>query len=104
MNILVINAGSSSLKYQLLDPASQQVLAKVSHRTPAPDPAGPPASGGGHPRGGGHDRELGAAGGVRHCGQVAAGPLGGTIITDSRTSGNIKLWSPSKYLSILKGE
>ena len=28
MNILVINAGSSSLKYQLLDPASQQVLAK----------------------------------------------------------------------------
>ena len=28
MNILVINAGSSSLKYQLLDPDSQQVLAK----------------------------------------------------------------------------
>ena len=28
MNILVINAGSSSLKYQLLDPANQQVLAK----------------------------------------------------------------------------
>ena len=28
MNILVINAGSSYLKYQLLDPASQQVLAK----------------------------------------------------------------------------
>ena len=28
MNILVINAGSSSLKYQLLNPESQQVLAK----------------------------------------------------------------------------
>ena len=28
MKVLVINAGSSSLKYQLLDPASQQVLAK----------------------------------------------------------------------------
>ena len=28
MNILVINAGSSSLKYQLLDPDSQKVLAK----------------------------------------------------------------------------
>ena len=28
MNILVINAGSSSLKYQLLDPEKQQVLAK----------------------------------------------------------------------------
>ena len=28
MNILVINAGSSSLKYQLLNPETQQVLAK----------------------------------------------------------------------------
>ena len=28
MNILVINAGSSSLKYQLLNPDTQQVLAK----------------------------------------------------------------------------
>ena len=29
MNILVINAGSSSLKYQLLDTANQEVLAKI---------------------------------------------------------------------------
>ena len=28
MNILVINAGSSSLKYQLLNPDTQEVLAK----------------------------------------------------------------------------
>ena len=28
MNILVINAGSSSLKYQLLNPETQEVLAK----------------------------------------------------------------------------
>ena len=28
MNILVINAGSSSLKYQLLNPETEQVLAK----------------------------------------------------------------------------
>ena len=28
MKILVINAGSSSLKYQLLDPDTQEVLAK----------------------------------------------------------------------------
>ena len=28
MNVLVINAGSSSLKYQLLDPATGDLLAK----------------------------------------------------------------------------
>ena len=28
MNILVINAGSSSLKYQLLNPATGELLAK----------------------------------------------------------------------------
>ena len=28
MNVLVINAGSSSLKYQLLNPETEQVLAK----------------------------------------------------------------------------
>ena len=28
MNILVINAGSSSLKYQLLNPETEQLLAK----------------------------------------------------------------------------
>ena len=27
MNVLVINAGSSSLKYQLMDPATREVLA-----------------------------------------------------------------------------
>ena len=30
MNILVINAGSSSLKYQLLDTESENILAKVN--------------------------------------------------------------------------
>ena len=46
MNILVINAGSSSLKYQLMDPATQAVLAKglcerigidgrLTHKVPA---------------------------------------------------------------------
>lgn len=30
MNILVINAGSSSLKYQLMDPETGAVTAKVS--------------------------------------------------------------------------
>ena len=28
MNVLVINAGSSSLKYQLMDPATREVFAK----------------------------------------------------------------------------
>ena len=28
MNVLVINAGSSSLKYQLLNPDTQEILAK----------------------------------------------------------------------------
>ena len=28
MKVLVINAGSSSLKYQLMDPATREVLAK----------------------------------------------------------------------------
>ena len=28
MNVLVINAGSSSLKYQLMDPQTKEVLAK----------------------------------------------------------------------------
>ena len=48
MNILVINAGSSSLKYQLLNPETQQVLAKglcerigidgrLTHKVPAKD-------------------------------------------------------------------
>ena len=48
MNILVINAGSSSLKYQLMDPDSQVVLAKglcerigidgrLTHKVPATD-------------------------------------------------------------------
>ncbi len=48
MNILVINAGSSSLKYQLMDPETQNVLAKglcerigidgrLTHKVPAPD-------------------------------------------------------------------
>ena len=48
MNILVINAGSSSLKYQLMDPETQVVLAKglcerigidgrLTHKVPATD-------------------------------------------------------------------
>ncbi len=48
MNILVINAGSSSLKYQLMDPDTQEVLAKglcerigidgrLTHKIPAKD-------------------------------------------------------------------
>ena len=48
MNILVINAGSSSLKYQLMDPAKRTVLAKglcerigiddrLTHKIPAKD-------------------------------------------------------------------
>lgn len=48
MNVLVINAGSSSLKYQLMDPATREVLAKglcerigidgkLTHKTPAKD-------------------------------------------------------------------
>jgi len=48
MNVLVINAGSSSLKYQLMDPATHQVLAKglcerigidgrLTHKVPAKD-------------------------------------------------------------------
>ena len=48
MNILVINAGSSSLKYQLMDSATHEVLAKglcerigidgrLTHRIPAKD-------------------------------------------------------------------
>ena len=48
MNILVINAGSSSLKYQLMDPDTQVVLAKglcerigidgrLTHKVPATD-------------------------------------------------------------------
>ena len=32
MNILVINCGSSSLKFQLIDSASEKVLAKVCAR------------------------------------------------------------------------
>ena len=48
MKILVINAGSSSLKYQLMDPGSREVLAKglcerigidgrLTHKIPAKD-------------------------------------------------------------------
>ncbi|HIR85071.1 MAG TPA: hypothetical protein IAA56_06985, partial [Candidatus Galloscillospira excrementavium] len=48
MNVLVINAGSSSLKYQLMDPATRTVLAKglcerigidgrLTHKVPATD-------------------------------------------------------------------
>ena len=48
MNILVINAGSSSLKYQLMDPKSGSVMAKglcerinldgrLTHKVPARD-------------------------------------------------------------------
>lgn len=32
MNVLVINCGSSSLKYQLIDSETEAVLAKVSAR------------------------------------------------------------------------
>ena len=48
MNILVINAGSSSLKYQLMDPETKVILAKglcerigidgrLTHKVPATD-------------------------------------------------------------------
>ena len=48
MKVLVINAGSSSLKYQLMDPSTQEVLAKglcerigidgrLTHKVPAKD-------------------------------------------------------------------
>ena len=48
MNVLVINAGSSSLKYQLMDPATREVFAKglcerigidgrLTHKVPAKD-------------------------------------------------------------------
>ena len=48
MKVLVINAGSSSLKYQLMDPATRDVLAKglcerigidgrLTHKVPAKD-------------------------------------------------------------------
>ena len=35
MRVLVINAGSSSLKYQLLDTKTQEVYAKGNRRTVA---------------------------------------------------------------------
>ena len=49
MKVLVINAGSSSLKYQLMDPATREVFAKglcerigiagrLTHKVPAKDP------------------------------------------------------------------
>ena len=48
MKVLVINAGSSSLKYQLMDPATREVFAKglcerigidgrLTHKVPAKD-------------------------------------------------------------------
>ena len=48
MNVLVINAGSSSLKYQLMDPQEQKILAKglcerigidgrLTHKVPSTD-------------------------------------------------------------------
>ena len=48
MKVLVINAGSSSLKYQLMDPATREVLAKglcerigidgrLTHKVPSKD-------------------------------------------------------------------
>ena len=47
MKILVINAGSSSLKYQLMEPETGEVLAKgLCERIGidgTPDPQGPPA-------------------------------------------------------------